>query len=132
MSLSASAANRNAALDARVARLNGGYLRVYSGTRPANPDTAGAGQTLLAEFQLGSPAFGAAVAGRATASALSAVNGAASGIATWFRLFQSDGTTAEIDGLVGTSNTDMVVNNARIVAGAQVSISTFTLTEPVS
>jgi hypothetical protein len=48
MSLSASAANRNAALDARVARLNGGYLRVYSGTRPANPDTAGAGQTLLA------------------------------------------------------------------------------------
>ena len=61
-------------------------------------------QNILAELRFGATAFGASLAGVATANAITADSSAnATGTATWFRVFKSDGTTALWDGSVGTA-----------------------------
>ena len=93
----------NAEADAACALANTGWLRIYDGTQPANADTAVSTQNILAELRFGATAFGASVAGVATANAITADSSAnATGTATWFRVFKSDGTTALWDGSVGT------------------------------
>lgn len=124
-----SAAAANSALDAWKTSLNNGYLRIYSGTRPANVAAAITG-TLLAELRFNATAFGASANGAATANAFTADSAADNtGTATHFRAFQSDGTTAVMDGEVGTSGSDLNLNSVAISAGAQVSVTSMTLTE---
>lgn len=124
----------NAAADAVCALLNSGKLRIYSGTRPATADTAISGNTLLAELTFGSTAFGASVAGVATANAITADSSADNtGTATWFRALKSGGvdvTDNVFDGDVGTSGSDLNLNTTSIVAGASVSVSSLTYTQP--
>lgn len=119
----------NAAANAMAALLNTGYLRIYTGSQPANANTALSGQTLLAELRFASTAFGSAVAGVATANAIAAVNAAATGTASWFRALESDGTTVVLDGSVGTSGCNLNFNSTAIQSGAQVQVTGFTLTE---
>lgn len=120
----------NAACDAMAALANSGKLRIYDGTQPANADTAITTQNLLAELTMNGTAFGAAVAGVATANAITSDASAdATGTATWFRLTRSNGTTVICDGSVGTADADLVLNTTSIVAGAAVAVSAFTLTE---
>ncbi len=116
----------NAEADNVGALLNTGYLRIYSGTQPANANAALSGNTLLAELRFASTAFGSAVAGLATAAAISSVTAAATGTATFFRALKSDGTTAVMDGSVGTSGCDLNINSTAISSGATVSVSSFT------
>lgn len=114
----------NAEANALAAEANNGYLRIYDGAQPATADTAIGAQVLLAELRLGATAFGAAVNGVITANAISPDASAnASGTATWFRVFKSDGTTPLWDGSVGTSSSDLVLNAVAIAAGAGVSVS---------
>jgi hypothetical protein len=116
----------NAEADALAALLNNGYLRIYSGTQPANADTALSGNTLLAELRFGATAFPAAVAGVLTANAITADTSAdATGTATFFRCFKSDGTTVVLDGSVGTATADLILNSTAIQLGAQVSVTSF-------
>ena len=130
MAVSASVASRNSRLDTLTALLNSGKLRIYSGTRPANPDTALSGNTLLAELTFGATAFAAAASGQATANAITQDSAAdATGTATFFRCFKSDGTTAVIDGDVGTSGSDLNLATVNIVANAQVSVTALTLAQ---
>lgn len=120
----------NAAADAVTTLLNSGYLRIYDGSQPATADTAITTQVKLAELTFNSTAFGAASAGVATANAITADTSAdATGTASWFRAFKSDGTTAVFDGSVGTSSADLVLNSVAISSGAQVSVTAFTYTE---
>ena len=120
----------SAAADAVCPLLNNGYLRIYSGTQPATADTAISTQTLLAELRFGSTAFGASSNGVATANAITSDTSADNtGTAAWFRALKSDGTTAVLDGSVGTSSADLVLNSVSISAGAAVSITSFTYTE---
>lgn len=122
----------NAAVDALTALLNGGKLQIYAGTRPATGDTAISGQTLLAELTFGNPAFGAASGGVATANAITADSSAnATGTATWFRLLKSDDTKV-LDGEIGTSGADLNLNTTSLVAGAEVGVTSMTLTLPKS
>lgn len=119
----------NAAADAVCALANSGLLRIYDGTQPATADTAVSTQTLLAELTLNSTAFGAAVAGVATANSITSDSTAdASGTATWFRVVKSDGTTVLWDGSVGTSGCDLNLNTAAIEAGAVVAVTALTYT----
>jgi hypothetical protein len=119
----------NAAADAVVALANSGKLRIYDGTQPATADTAVSTQNLLAELTLNSTAFGAAVAGVATANSITSDSTAdASGTATWFRIVKSDGTTVLWDGSVGTSGCDLNLNTAVIEAGAIVAVTSLTYT----
>lgn len=133
MALKFDVPTRNALLDALADRIgSGGILRIYSGTRPAAVATApDGGNTVLAELEMGSPVAPAASGGVLTMNAISQDNAAdATGTASWFRVFQSNGTTAILDGDVGTSGTDMILNTTSIVIGGPVIINSFTITAP--
>jgi hypothetical protein len=91
------------AIHARIdAGAGPGQLEIYSGTRPANPEAAVPGASvLLVDFTLEDPAFAAATMVGTVATANAAqpdpVNGAANGTATWFRILDSD-NVAIMDG----------------------------------
>ena len=122
---------RNDMLDELTARVGtSGRLRVYNGTRPANPGTAITSQTMLVELTCNATAFAPAASGGVlTANAISNGTAAATGTASWFRLFQSNGTTAIMDGDVGTSGSDLNLNNTSIATSQTVSVTSFTVTE---
>jgi hypothetical protein len=122
-------ARRNEMLDALTNNANSGLLRLYSGTRPANADTALSGNTLLAQLTLNATSAGAASGGVWTANAITSDASAdATGTASFARLFESDGTTAIADFSLGTSGTEVIVSTTSIVAAAVVSCSSFTVT----
>jgi len=130
MALKYSTTLRNAQLDAVTTAVGtSGILRIYSGTRPANVAAAITG-TLLAECVCNASAFAAAASGGVlTASAIANDSSAnASGTASHYRLFRSDGTTAVIDGDVSTSGADLNLDNTSINSGQVVSITSFTIT----
>lgn len=119
-------------LDTFTNNCNSGKLRIYSGTRPTDADTALSGNTLLAELTMNSTSFGSAASGVLTANAITSDSSAdATGTASFARLFESDGTTVVADFSVGTSGTEVVINTVSIVAAAVVSCSACTFTAPV-
>jgi hypothetical protein len=131
-----SAAAKNAKLGATGLRAYIGTsakLRLYDGSQPASPDTAVSTQNMLCELICNATAFGSESGGVLTANAISNGTGtAAAGTgtnATWFRLWKSDGTTPVLDGTVGTSSADLILNNTSIANGQTVSVSSFTITE---
>ena len=111
-------AARQAALNNALALANSGTLVIYSGTQPANADTALAGNTVLSTSTLSNPAFSNATGGSLTLPAN--VSASATGTATWFRIYQSNGTTAVADGSVGTSSADLIVSTTSFVSGGLV------------
>lgn len=105
------------------------FLRIYNGTRPASVGTALSGNTLLAELVCNASAFGSASSGVLTAGAIASATAAASGTASFFRLFKSDGTTAVVDGDVAASGSDLnLAGGPGITSGQTVSVSSFALT----
>ena len=127
-----SIASWNLALNAALESvLDGGFLEIYSGTQPATPDTALSGNTLLATLTLGTPAFGAASGGTATANAIGSASAAATATATFGRFFKSNGSTAVLDCSVGISSADINLNATAIVTGATVSVTAYSLSMPV-
>lgn len=119
---------RNNMLDQITTRAGGSaLLRIYDGSRPA---TGGAATTLLAELTCNATFAPSATGGVLTLNAITQDSSAdATGTATWFRIVQSDGTTHVLDGNVGTSGSDLNLNTTSIVAGAAVSVTSFTITE---
>lgn len=133
MATTISTAARNAAADGVVDLLDGGaaagYIEIRDGVQPATPNDAATG-TLLATLPLSDPAFGPAATGTATANAITDDSSAdASGTATWFRAYDSNGV-AVIDGSAGTAATDLILDDAAIVAGGVVAINSWTITMP--
>jgi len=118
----------NASANAATALCNGGSIKIYSGTQPANANAAVSG-TLLVTLPFSATAFGAAAAGVATANAITAANAAASGTAAWFRAVKSDGTSAVFDGSVGTSGCDLNLSSVALTSGGNVAVSSFTYTQ---
>ena len=109
--------------------LDSGFIRIYDGSQPATADTALSGQTLLAELTFGADAFPAASAGVLTANAINSDASAnATGTASWARLLKTDGTSVVMDGSVGTSAANVVINSTAISSGAVVSCSSLTIT----
>jgi hypothetical protein len=109
-------------------------LNLYNGVQPTNPDTALSGNTLLATLICNGTAFAAAAAsGVLTANAIASGTGTAGAStgtnATFFRLFQSNGTTPVLDGTIGTSAADLILNNTSIAQNQTVSVSSLTVTE---
>lgn len=127
MTLGMASGLRNAMLDAITTFAgNSGKLRIYDGTRPA---TGGTATTLLAELTLNSTFAPAASGGVLTLNAITADSSAdATGTATWFRITKSDGSTHVLDGAVSTSGSDLNFNTTSIVTGANVAVSSFTIT----
>lgn len=115
--------------------LDNGYLRLYNGTRPANANTALAGNTLLAELRFAATAAASNTGGVLTFDVITEDSSAdASGVPTFARLLQSDGTTAVIDLSASASGGggEVELSTASLVAGAEVPVSSATLTYPAA
>tara|TARA_R110000868_G_scaffold4119_4_gene25006 strand:+ start:2023 stop:2391 length:369 start_codon:yes stop_codon:yes gene_type:complete len=108
-----------------------GLIKIYTGTPPATVGTALSGNTLLGTLACSATFAAGASGGVLTASTVSNdVSADATGTAAFFRLFQSDGTTAIMQGTVGTSGADLNFNTVSFVSGGIVSITSFTITAP--
>lgn len=112
------------------ALFNSGFLNIYSGTQPATADTALSGNTLLASFTLAATAFGTDTNGVSTlAGTPLSATASATASATFFRVLKSDGTTAVMDGTVGTSGADLNLNTTSITSGGTVTLTSFQYTQ---
>lgn len=132
MALSITTTVRDAEANATSDLLDGGKMKIYSGTPPANASTALSGNTLLATLTLNATFSGASSSGTITANAITSDSSAdATGTATFARLTKSDDTVL-MQGTVGTSGTDFTINTTSVVAGATVSCSSLTYTRPAS
>lgn len=121
-------ATKNAKLDAITTQVGGSaLLRIYDGAQPASPDTAIGAQVKLAELTCNATFAPGASGGVLTANAITGANALATGAASWFRLTTSGGT-AKIDGTVGASGTDAIIDNTSIVSGQAVSCTALTIT----
>lgn len=128
MALQSSVAARNAEADSWTTSVgNGAKVRLYSGTPPADVAAAITG-TLLVEWTGGTPFAPDASGGALSPTLPTAVAASASGTATHWRVYRSDGTTAVFQGTAGTSGTDMILDSATIVSGVPTYITAWTMT----
>jgi hypothetical protein len=126
-------ATRNSMMDAVRTNLAGGSIAIYSGTQPANANTALSGNTLLATLPLASPAGSASASGTFTFGTITSDSSAdATGTASFARIFQSDGTTVVCDCDVGTSGATINLNTVSIVTGGTVALTSGTLSLPAT
>lgn len=133
MTTTASTTTRNAGADAKCALANSGLVKIYTASKPANPQTAITSQTLLATLTLNSTAFGAASTGVATANAITSDTSAdATGTAAWARVLKSDGTTVlwDCDVTATGGGGDITFATVEFVAGAIIALTSMTYTEP--
>jgi hypothetical protein len=128
-----STAVRSALADAAVDSIDIGSgtakLQLRTGTRPTNVTDSATG-TLLAEFSLPDPAFGAASSGVATANSVSATTGVADGTVGYARVVNQNGDAVWDDNSVGTSGTNIVLNTTTISTGVAVDLTSWTVTMP--
>lgn len=131
MSLQLSDTVRNAQLDAiETAIGTGAILKIYdlTGAAPANC-AAAITATLIATITCPTDWMNAASGASKTKLGTWSVAAAGAGIADFFRLFASDGTTCHAQGTVTATGGggDMTVDNTNIASGQTVTVNTFTL-----
>ena len=109
--------------------LDGGELHAYTAPVPTDGDTALTTQTLLAVYDLPSPA-GTVTNGVFTAAAIAPATNLADGTVAFVRAFDSsDVEIGDYDvGTVGSGEA-VEVDNLSFVAGSLSTITSFTLTE---
>jgi hypothetical protein len=130
MALFLSGTVRDAELNAIEAAVNGtgaATLEIRSGAVPANCAAADTG-TALAIVTLGADWLAAASGGviAKTGPAWTDTSADNTGTAAYFRI--KGGTTCHIQGTVGTSASDMIVDNVSFNAGQQFTINSFSIT----
>lgn len=121
-------------LNAMISSYASGLIKVYSGTRPTDADTALSGNTLLSTLTFGATAFPSASGGVLTANAITQdSSAAATGTASFCRLFQSNGTTVlgDISVSVTGGGGEAQFATLSFVAGAVITLSSLTITAPV-
>src|SRR5215212_1140293 len=94
-------------------------LRIYSGSAPATVATAATG-TVLADISLASGYLATASgspASVAKAGTWQDTSADATGTAGYFRILDSTATTSHLQGTVGTTGTDMIVDSVSFTAG---------------
>jgi hypothetical protein len=111
---------RNAACDAIAALHNGGTLEFQTSA-----------DAEVATVTFGATAFGAATGGTATANAIGSDTSATGGTTTKF-VTKTSGAAIILTGSVGTSGTDIIIDNTVVPAGVTVALTSFTITVPAS
>jgi hypothetical protein len=101
---------------------SGAIINLYQGTAPANANTGITTQTLLVSCVLAG-AFGTDTNGTLTLGTVNDGTAVASGTASFFRIFKSDGTTVVMDGSVGETGADLNLNTTTINITQTVNIS---------
>jgi hypothetical protein len=121
-----------AALNARATAYNGGSIRYYQGTMPASVAAGVGSDTLLAQMTFGATAFATTSTNTLTANAITQDTSAdATGTIGYAACFSSGGTLISLH-TVGTSGAEITVNTVNVVAGLPVTMSSFTITQPLS
>ena len=123
---------RSAQADALGAIFDAGTLEIYTGTQPADPDSAPTG-TLLCTITIPNPAFVAAVAGVISKSGTWADTAVDTGVAGWAR-FISASTNETFDVVVteDPDDNDLLINSVDITLGNTVTVVSLTITIPES
>jgi hypothetical protein len=101
---------------------SGAIINIYQGIAPANANTGITTQTLLVSCVLAG-AFGTDTNGTLTLGTVNNGTAVASGTASFFRIFKSDGTTVVMDGSVGVSGADLNLDTTTINITQTVNIS---------
>jgi hypothetical protein len=128
MTIQYSTALRNAQLDAIETVIGASpKLRIYAGSVPAAVADAATG-TLVAELTLPSDWLAAAASGSKAKAGTWSGSAGASGTASYFRILDSAGTTTIIQGTVGTSSADLIVDSTSFNNGQAFSVTAFTIT----
>lgn len=129
MALQYSTAVRNAKLDAvETAVGTAAVLKIRTGAPPANVGTADSG-TVLATLSLPSDWMANASGGvKSKSGTWQDASADATGTAAHFRIYASDGTTQHIQGTVGTSGADMILDSVSFTAGQSFTINSFDIT----
>lgn len=109
---------------------SGSSIRIYSGSKPATPETAATGTLLVTIPIAGS--FTAS-AGTLTAADPASASPAASGTAGYFRVLTS-GSTAKVDGTVSATGGggDMQLGSTTVTTGVPVDLGVPSFTMPVA
>jgi len=127
MSVQASAAVRNAILDA-IETLIGTApkLRYYTGAMPANCATAASG-TLLVEMSLPSDWMAAASAGSKSKSGTWSGTASGTGSAGYYRIYDTAGTNCHWQGTITATGGggDLTLDNVSIASGQPVTQNSF-------
>jgi len=130
MTIQLSTAVRNARLDVIESTVGtAAVMRILTGAIPANCAAAETG-TILAQLTLPSDWMDAAASGaKAKAGTWTDASADNTGTATYFRVYDSGITACAIQGSVGTTATDMIVDSVSFTAGQAFTITAFTLTD---
>lgn len=128
MAVQLSTAVRNARLDAIETTISTSpTLEIRTGSVPANCAAADSG-TVVATLTLPSDWMAAASGGsKALSGTWQDTSADATGTAAHFRI--KAGATCHIQGTVGTSGTDMIVDSVSFTAGQQFTVTAFTLSD---
>jgi len=116
----------------RTAVCNAVVDLVDVGASPAWIELTNGSGTILVIINLPNPAFGAAVAGVATAQGLPLTGTCTSaGTLANYSVYDRSGTSNVVwSGTIGTSAADMIVDNTTIALGQAITITTWTHTHP--
>lgn len=105
---------------------SGAIIHLYTGTQPVNANTALSGNTLLVSLTI-SGSFGTDSNGTLTLGSVTNGTAVATGTATFFQITKADNSTVVMNGSVGTSDADMILNTTTINSGETVSITSGTI-----
>jgi hypothetical protein len=107
------------------------YLKIYSGSPPANCAAAASG-TLLADIALPSDWLATASAGAVAMAGTWAGAGAAPGTAGHYRITDTAGTTCHEQGTVTATGGggDMTIDNVSIASGQAITVTAYGRTMP--
>lgn len=104
----------------------GAIFSLFTGTQPANANTAITSQVLLVSMVIAG-VFGTDTNGTLTLGAVTAGIAANTGTAAWFRIYKSDNSTVVMDGSVGLTGADLNLNSVSITALQTVGITSGTI-----
>jgi hypothetical protein len=120
----------NAAVNAKLSLLNGGFIRIYAGERPASANDATQAK-MLAELRWATPAFNAAADGEAKSREIAQAEAVDTGTASWFRAL-SAAAKPIFDGSVGQKGGEfnLTLATTSISKGVIVKLDRFVYRQP--
>jgi hypothetical protein len=132
MPLRKNTAIRNAQADLLGSQFDAGTLLIYTGTQPADPNSAASG-SLLATIVIPNPAFGAASGGAIAKSGTWSVVATGTGTAGYARFISAD-TLKTMDAVVTNipGGNDLLINSLDIAIGNTVTVVSLIITNPES
>lgn len=99
---------------------------IYSGTQPADANTAITDQTVLVQIEVNG-AFGTDVDGTLTITTPISGIATSAGTASFFRITKSNGVTTVMDGSIGATDADLLLDTTTIANTQVVTITSGTI-----